>query len=145
MSTCVFCRIASGELPAHELLKTETVFAFLDRTPLTRGHALVIPRSHAVTLQELPESVSADLGRAIHHLLPLLLESVQAPAATIALHNGREAGQEVPHVHWHVVPRTRGDGAGPIHALFRNRPQIDDAEQSALAARIRDRLSAPSD
>jgi histidine triad (HIT) family protein len=140
MNDCVFCRIARNELPCHELLSEADVLAFLDRNPLARGHALLIPRQHATLLQDLPASVAADLGRVLHRLVPAVCLAVGVSAATVALHNGRAAGQEVPHVHWHIVPRASGDGGGPIHALFRGRPRIGDAEQQDLARTVRDGL-----
>jgi histidine triad (HIT) family protein len=142
MVDCVFCRIARGELSSHGLVRTETVLAFLDRNPLARGHTLVIPTTHAALLQDLSAEVAADLGRALHRLVPAVCRAAGASAATVALHNGRAAGQEVPHVHWHVVPRTAGDGGGPIHALFRRRPLVADEEQAALAQQIRSDLTA---
>jgi histidine triad (HIT) family protein len=140
MADCIFCRIAAGQIPCHELFQNEHLIAFLDAAPLARGHALVVPRQHARCLAELPEAAAAELGRALHLLIPALEAQVGAPAALVALHDGREAGQEVPHVHWHVVPRKNGDGAGPIHALFHQRPQLDEARQSALAASVRETL-----
>jgi histidine triad (HIT) family protein len=142
MPECVFCRIVRRELPCHELLRTESVIAFLDRNPLSRGHALVVPCLHVTLMQDLSEDMAAELGRVLHRLAPVVCRLVDAPAATLALHDGREAGQEVPHVHWHIVPRTAGDGGGPIHALFRKRPHVTEAEQAALADRVRVSLLA---
>jgi histidine triad (HIT) family protein len=142
MADCVFCRIVRGELACHKLFESEAVLAFLDHSPLVRGHALLVPRTHAVLLQDLASEAVMELARVLHELVPVLCRCVGAPAATVALHNGREAGQAVPHLHWHVVPRTAGDGGGPIHALFHRRPQLSEPEQTALAADVRTRLES---
>lgn len=135
-SDCVFCKIGVGQIPSHKLHEDASTFAFLDIRPLTRGHALVIPKRHAVKLEDLSAAEAQAVMLAIHRLAPRLEEAVGAPATTIALHNGKEAGQEVPHLHFHLVPRTAGDGGGPVHALFRTRPVVSGEELVALARKI---------
>ena len=110
--------------------------AFLDAFPLAEGHVLVIPRSHATKVQQM----SLHDAQAVFELVWKLsgaLESVTGmDATTIAVHNGRDAGQEVPHVHFHLIPRRPGDGAGPVHTMFRTRPKLASDQLDSLAARI---------
>jgi histidine triad (HIT) family protein len=134
---CLFCRIAAGTIPAYKVHEDDAAVAFLDIRPLARGHTLVIPRRHAVRFEDLDAESAARLWKAVHKVTPKLLRAVGAPSTTIAINNGREAGQEVPHVHVHIVPRTGDDGRGPIHALFQPTPAPSQDELRALADRVR--------
>jgi histidine triad (HIT) family protein len=135
MSDCIFCSIVDGEIPSHTVYESETVIAFLDANPLARGHTLVIPKAHHERLNDLPAALAGDVFDAVHRLTDRVEAAVDAEASTIGVNNGSVAGQEVPHVHVHVVPRFEGDGGGPIHALF-DRPAVDDDELDAIATAI---------
>ncbi|MEF8882053.1 MAG: HIT family protein [Halapricum sp.] len=137
---CIFCRIADGDIPSRTVYEDDAVMAFLDANPLTEGHTLVVPKDHYERLDDVPGDVAPDLYAALHEVVPAVEDAVDAPASTVAFNNGEAAGQEVPHVHAHVVPRSEGDGAGPIHALFGSRPDLDDAALDDIAAAIGDRL-----
>lgn len=139
---CIFCRIASGDAPSRTVYEDESTIAFLDTSPLARGHTLVVPKEHYERLNDLPADVAADVFGALHRLLEPIEAAVDADATTVAFNNGRAAGQEVPHVHAHVVPRFRGDGGGPIHAIMGRRPAIDDADLETIGSAIAER--APS-
>lgn len=134
---CLFCRIVRGDLAAHKVFEDGAAFAFLDIKPLTRGHALVIPKTHYARLEDMPPEEAGRLMHAVHAVSGSACKAVGATGATIAINNGKAAGQEVDHVHVHVVPRRDGDGFGPIHALFRGRPAPAPEDLSALAARMR--------
>jgi len=133
---CIFCQIVAGDIPGNVVYETDLVLAFLDVNPLAKGHTLVIPKDHYHRLNDAPADVAADLMAAIHHLAPAVEAAVDAPATTVAFNNGEAAGQEVPHVHGHVVPRFEGDGGGPIHALFDERPDLSDDEMGDVATAI---------
>jgi histidine triad (HIT) family protein len=139
---CVFCKIAAGKIPSHTIHDDREVFAFLDIRPLTKGHALVVPKRHYVRIEDMPANEAATMMWTVHSLLPKLRAAVGAPSTTIAINNGKEAGQEVPHVHIHLVPRSDGDGGGPVHALFSKRPTVAPDELARLAQAIRG--SAPA-
>lgn len=132
----MFCKIARGGIPAHKVHEDAGALAFLDIRPLTKGHALVIPKKHYARLEDMPAHEAAQLMEVVHRLSSRLCQAVGAPASTIAINNGREAGQEVAHVHVHVVPRTAGDSGGPIHALFSRRPTVSPEELTALAQKV---------
>ncbi|KAJ1916782.1 Adenosine 5'-monophosphoramidase [Tieghemiomyces parasiticus] len=100
-SSCLFCKIVKGAIPSAKLLETELSFAFLDIGPLSTGHALVIPKFHAEKLHEVPDEYLADL-------LPVAKKIATALGSenyNILQNNGRLAHQEVPHVHFHVIPK----------------------------------------
>ena len=135
---CIFCAIVDGEIPSYEVYEDDDVYAFLDANPLRRGHVLVIPKAHHETLADLPAELGAAIGSATTALAPAVEAAVDADATTVAFNNGEAAGQEVPHVHCHVIPRSAGDGVGPVHALFSDRPELDDEALEATAAAIRE-------
>ena len=122
---CIFCRIVSGEIPATKIHESDTVMAFLDAFPLTRGHCLVIPKSHFTRIQDMPPDVNSAVFETVSRLAALTDKI--AGSTLIAVHNGPESGQEVPHVHVHLVPRRLNDGAGAIHSMF-NPYKTDDSE-----------------
>jgi histidine triad (HIT) family protein len=136
MSDCIFCSIVGGEIPSFTVHEDEHVMAFLDANPLARGHTLVIPTAHHERVNDLPADLAADLFTAVHDLTDRVEAAVDAEATTIAVNNGELAGQEVPHVHVHVVPRFEGDGGRPIHALIEERPDVSDDELEDVAAAI---------
>ncbi|WP_226482134.1 HIT family protein [Natrinema amylolyticum] len=139
MST-IFSQIVEGEIPARIVYEDETTVAFLDANPLAPGHTLVIPKDEYERLNDVPEDVAADLYDTIHRMVPAVEESVDADATTVAFNNGEAAGQEVPHVHCHIVPRFEGDGGGPIHAVAGDRPDLADDELDDIAADIESRV-----
>ncbi|TYL39620.1 HIT family protein [Natronococcus pandeyae] len=138
MST-IFSQIVAGDIPARVVYEDETTYAFLDANPLAPGHTLVIPKDEYERLDDVPDDVATDLYATIHRLVPAVEESVDADATTVAFNNGEAAGQEVPHVHCHIVPRFEGDGGGPIHAVAGDRPDLEDDELDDIAAEIESR------
>lgn len=133
---CLFCQIVDGAIPSHTVYEDESAYAFLDVNPLARGHTLVIPRTHHEQLTGMPAETLGALGEAVGAVVPAVEAAVEAPASTVAVNNGPEAGQEVPHVHWHIVPRYSDDDVGPIHALF-DGVDLPDDEMASIADRIR--------
>ncbi|EGN97862.1 hypothetical protein SERLA73DRAFT_182616 [Serpula lacrymans var. lacrymans S7.3] len=111
LATCIFCKIIKGEIPSYKLIETELSFSFLDIGPLSRGHALIIPKDHAVKMHELPDEYLADA-------MPIAKKIAQAQGLenyNILQNNGRIAHQEVDHVHFHVIPKpTAGDDEGLV-------------------------------
>lgn len=139
MST-IFSQIVAGDIPARVVYEDETTIAFLDANPLAPGHTLVIPKEEYERLDDVPDDVATDLYATIHRLVPAVEESVDADATTVAFNNGEAAGQEVPHVHCHIVPRFEGDGGGPIHAVAGDRPDLADDELDDIAADVESRV-----
>ena len=127
---CIFCRIVSGEVPCSRVYETGSSLAFLDAFPLARGHTLVIPKAHSARVQDMSRDECSDLFEAVRVVASRM--GGLAPSSLVAVHNGREAGQEVPHVHVHLVPRSEGDGAGPIHGMFRPRQGLSEGEAAEV-------------
>lgn len=133
---CIFCKIAAGSIPSRIIMQNEGAMALLDAFPLAAGHTLVIPKSHYARVQDMSREDAIAVFEVAWKVAGAAESGSQADASTIAIHNGREAGQEVPHVHVHIVPRKRGDGAGPIHSMFRNRPKLSAQEMDSLCEKI---------
>ena len=130
--TCVFCGIIAGTTPASFVMRDDDVVAFLDARPLFKGHVLVVPRAHVVTLPELPASSLPRFFTAVQRVARALPEALGAQGTFVAMNN--VVSQSVPHLHAHVVPRTKGDG---LKGFFWPRARYDsDAERDAYAAKI---------
>jgi len=129
----IFTRIINGEIPCHRIHADEHVFAFLDIAPLSRGHALVVPREERAMLHELSDASAAALGRALPRVARAVMAATGASHYNILQNNGALAHQAVPHVHFHVIPRFP-DGSG-LGIRWESR-SLDAADGAALAARI---------
>jgi diadenosine tetraphosphate (Ap4A) HIT family hydrolase len=134
---CIFCKIVRREAPASIVYEDETTMAFLDIRPMIRGHTLVIPKDHAAYLEDLPKETSGPILETARKVAAALRHSgLRCEAVNLWLANGKEAGQEVFHVHFHVLPRFRGDGFGirtaPEYGRMPERADLD-----AAAAKIR--------
>jgi histidine triad (HIT) family protein len=131
---CVFCRIVRGEAPAHTIYEDEDTLAFLDVHPLTEGHTMVIPKGHYETLEKTPAEEIARVFLTVQQVSEALRQALGAAATTIGINNGRAAGQVVPHLHVHILPRFSGDGGGTIHSILHRPAQRDLEEVRGLLA-----------
>lgn len=130
---CVFCGIVAGDLAADVVLEDAGVVAFLDQRPLFKGHVLLVPRDHLVTLPDLPDEQRDGFLAAGQRLATAMVEGLGAQGSFVAVNN--TVSQSVPHLHLHVVPRTKGDG---LRGFFWPRHRYaDDAERAAYASRLR--------
>ena len=123
---CIFCKIISREVPAKILNETSHSICFLDAFPLTKGHVLVIPKNHHKKIQDMSSSENSDLFSLVHVMMSKV-DSITG-STLIAIHNGETAGQEIPHVHVHLVPRSESDSAGPIHSMFNSSLNLSNSE-----------------
>ena len=131
--SCAFCQIVTGEVPASVVLDEPEVIAFLDRRPVFKGHVLVVPREHIVTLPEVPADLLARVMGAVQRVAAAVPAALGAEGTFVAANN--IVSQSVPHLHVHVVPRTKGDG---LRGFFWPRTKYDsDAEQEEYAGRLR--------
>ncbi len=129
---CVFCSIVAGDLPAHVVLDDDVVLAFLDTRPLFPGHVLVVPRDHVETLPDLPGPLVGPFFERVQRIAAALPGALGAAGTFVALNN--KVSQSVPHLHAHVVPRTKGDG---LRGFFWPRTTYrDDAHAAEVAATI---------
>lgn len=133
---CVFCAILAGELPADLVLEEADVVAFLDRRPLFKGHTLLVPREHVVTLPDLPAGLRDPLLGAAQRLAAAMVDGLGAQGSFVAMNN--VVSQSVAHLHVHVVPRTKGDG---LRGFFWPRTKYAEGESAQYAGRLRAALS----
>ena len=110
MNDCIFCRIVRGELPCAKLYEDDRVLAFLDIGPLVKGHALVIPKQHLDPLSAVPADLLGHLMAVAQRIGAAQLAGLPAEGFNLHQSNGACAGQVVPHVHIHIIPRRTGDG-----------------------------------
>ena len=126
MNDCLFCGIIAGSVPAQIVLDDEVAVAFLDARPVFKGHLLVAPREHYVTLPDLPSDLVGPLFRRVQRLSAAVPAALGAQGTFVALNN--VVSQSVPHLHVHVVPRTRGDG---LRGFFWPRVKYASDEEAA--------------
>ena len=127
---CIFCKIISKEIPTKILYEDEYTIAFLDAFPVAKGHTLVIPKQHYAKIQDLPSEINEKLFNTVHKLIPKV-DSLQG-STLVAIHNGKDSGQEIPHVHVHLIPRSKNDSAGPVHSMFKDKIELSDSETDSL-------------
>jgi histidine triad (HIT) family protein len=131
-SPSIFARIIAGEIPCPRVFENQHVLALLDINPLAEGHTLLLPKRTVERLADLPAEDAAELAKALTVVERKVLAVTGAPACNVLLNDGRLAGQEVPHLHFHIIPRHEGDGLG-----YRWRPKKADPQAlAALAQRI---------
>jgi histidine triad (HIT) family protein len=138
MNGCVFCDIVEGKAEASIIYRDETCCAFLDIFPANPGHVLVVPTQHAAYMKELPEETGGHIFR-IAMRIAQALRAIELECEGINFHvaDGAAAGQEIFHVHLHVIPRIRGDGFGFKFARGRiPRSQRSDLESVAETIRV---------
>jgi histidine triad (HIT) family protein len=132
-TTCLFCSIAAGETPGAVVLDEPEFLAFLDIRPVFKGHVLLVPRAHVVTLPDLPARLRDGFLAHAQRLATAMVEGLGAQGSFVAMNN--VVSQSVAHLHVHVVPRTKGDG---LRGFFWPRTKYaDDAEMSSYADRVR--------
>ena len=138
MPGCLFCSIVAGEVEADTVLETEHVVGFLDHRPVFKGHVLLVPREHVVTLPDLPARLRDPFLEAGQRLAAAMLSGLGAQGSFVAMNN--TVSQSVAHLHLHVVPRTKGDG---LRGFFWPRTKYaDDAERAEYAGKLRTALDA---
>ena len=133
---CVFCQIVAGELEADMVLDEPVFVGFLDRRPVFKGHTLLVPREHHVTLPDLPAGLRDGFLEAAQRLATAMVEGLGAQGSFVAMNN--VVSQSVAHLHCHVVPRTKGDG---LRGFFWPRTKYKDGEAPTYAARLREVLA----
>ena len=110
MEDCIFCKIIRGEIPSAKVLETDDVLAFLDINPVSKGHTLVIPKSHYESFPEIPVDIFAHLAEALQKIGTAVKSQLNSAGFNILLNNDRAAGQLIDHSHFHLIPRNEADG-----------------------------------
>src|SRR4051812_39288853 len=129
---CVFCAIVAGEAEAGRVFEDDDFVAFLDARPVLKGHVLLVPRDHVVTLPDLPAALRDGFLAAAQRLASAVVEGLGAQGSFVAVNN--VVSQSVAHLHMHVVPRTKGDG---LRGFFWPRTKYAEGEAATYAARLR--------
>lgn len=135
MDDCVFCKIIAGKIPALKVYENDKIFAFLDISPVNKGHTLVVPRAHHVDLLETPEDVLADMMTRTKKIAAAVVKAVKADGFNLGCNTKKAAGQAVFHTHLHIIPRFLNDGLQSWpHQKF------DDATMQKVATDIKAQL-----
>jgi histidine triad (HIT) family protein len=137
---CIFCKIAQKRIDAKIIDENENAIAFLDAFPLTAGHTLVITKNHYAKLQDVEFDQINQLFRLANKILPSIEKGTGVQGTLIAIHNGKDAGQEIPHLHVHIVPRKPGDGGGSIHSMFDSSHRLEEGEMIKVFKKIKEQL-----
>lgn len=133
---CLFCRIVAGEEPAQVVYDADDVVGFLDARPVFKGHVLLVPREHVDTLLELSDEQMVPVLRAAKKVAAALMAAFDAKGSFVAINN--VVSQSVPHLHVHVVPRTKGDG---LRGFFWPRTTYAAGEAEEYAEMLRAALT----
>ena len=131
---CLFCKIARREFPASLIYEDMHAVAFLDIEPCSTGHTVVIPKRHAETILDLHGGDVSTLFTAVRAVTVVLKKALNADGFTIGINHGQVAGQVIPHLHVHVIPRYLGDAGGSLHTVVTT-PPIESVE--AIAEKIK--------
>jgi len=137
MADCLFCSIIAGTTPAQIVLDTPDVVGFLDIRPVFKGHTLIVPRAHVPTMVEMTDDVMIPLFGAARSVASAVRTAFDAQGSFVAVNN--VVSQSVPHLHVHVVPRTKGDG---LRGFFWPRTKYaDTADRTSYGDRLRAALA----
>lgn len=126
---CVFCEIVRGNVQAYKIFESENFLAFLDINPREKGHCLVIPKQHYQSLLEMPEDKIFGLFNTTKIVAQKIVTRLNAKAFNICINNGRDAGQVIPHLHVHIIPRYGEDRDVAIEAIL---PVREDLKNKLL-------------
>jgi histidine triad (HIT) family protein len=133
---CIFCRIASGQIPSIKIYEDDVVVAFLDIGPISDGHTLVMPRQHVEKMHSCPPELLGEIAARLGKIAGAVASAVGADGYNVLCNNGRVAGQVVDHLHFHIIPRSAGDGVftqWPSH-------KYGQGKAEAIAAKIKGKL-----
>jgi histidine triad (HIT) family protein len=134
--TCIFCKMAAGQIPVAKIYEDEAVLSFLDIGPLSDGHTLVIPKQHFEKLHECPADVLSQLGSRLGKIAKAVVTAMGSDGYNVLCNNGRAAGQLVGHVHFHIIPRNTGDGVFDRWPAYK----YPEGKIEELAVKIRENL-----
>ena len=109
--SCIFCKIVAGQIPCFKLLEDDNTIAFMDINPVNPGHALSVAKGHWPTVDVIPPEVLADVAKTAQRVAKAVFKELKPVGVNLLQANGEGAGQSVPHLHFHIMPRVAGDGA----------------------------------
>ena len=132
---CIFCKIISKDVPAKILYEDEYSISFLDAFPVAKGHTLVIPKKHFAQIQDMSSDINQKLFDTVHKMITKI-DSVKG-STLVLIHNGKDSGQEIMHVHVHLIPRGIDDSGDNLDSMFKNKIKLTDDEIDNLYTQIK--------
>ena len=141
MENCIFCKIANGEIPAATLYEDENFRVILDLGPASKGHALILPKSHAANIYELSDEMAAKAMILAKKMATAMTAALKCDGFNIVQNNGECAGQTVFHFHMHLIPRYKGDQVG----ITWPPGELSDADKEEILLKVKEQLSRYSD
>jgi len=135
---CLFCKIIEGELPSYKVYEDEHTLAFLDINPVSDGHVLLVPKYHEQFTENLPEKHYEMLFSVLKKLVKPIQDAFDAPSSNIIINNGPNAGQIIPHVHIHIIPRPKPIGRNFFTTTARMEKSKEYFEE--IAEKIREKI-----
>ena len=141
MENCIFCKIANGEIPAATLYEDENFRVILDLGPASKGHALILPKSHAANIYELSDEMAAKAMILAKKMATAMTAALKCDGFNIVQNNGECAGQTVFHFHMHLIPRYEGDQVG----ITWHPGELSDADKEEILLKVKEQLSCYSD
>ena len=132
---CIFCKIISKDVPAKILYEDEYSISFLDAFPVAKGHTLVIPKKHFAQIQDMSSDMNQKLFDTVHKMITKI-DSVKG-STLVLIHNGKDSGQEIMHVHVHLIPRGIDDSGDNLDSMFKNKIKLTDDEIDNLYTQIK--------
>jgi histidine triad (HIT) family protein len=129
---CIFCKIVDGKIPCSKVYENDKILAFLDISPINKGHTLVIPKKHYETLLDMPDNLLAELMKAAKKIAKAVIRVARTDGFNLIQSNKAVAGQTVPHFHLHIIPRIEGDGL-----KFWPQGKYEEGEAEKTAEKIR--------
>ena len=137
MENCIFCKIANGEIPAATLYEDENFRVILDLGPASKGHALILPKSHAANIYELSDEMAAKAMILAKKMATAMTAALKCDGFNIVQNNGECAGQTVFHFHMHLIPRYKGDQVG----ITWHPGELSDADKEENLLKVKEQLS----
>lgn len=119
---CLFCKIIAGDVQAEVVYRDDAAYAVMDIHPRSPGHAFVIPKKHYATLSDIPDAEMGAVFVAVKNVMEKIRTALAPDGFTIGINHGRDSGQEIDHLHIHIMPRHKGDGGGAVQSVVNNPP-----------------------
>ena len=132
---CIFCKIISKEIPAKILYEDEDTIAFLDAFPICKGHTLVIPKKHFPQIQDMTSRINEKLFNTVHKLISKV--DIIEGSTLVLIHNGKDSGQEIMHVHVHLIPRGPNNTEDSLNQAFKNKPKFTESEINSVFEKLK--------
>ncbi len=132
MENCIFCRIIKGNIPCKEIHQDENFLAFLDVNPCSKGHCLIVPKKHGEDIFDFEDEECEKIIPFTKKVMKMIKEKIGCNGFNVGWNNGKFAGQVVPHLHVHIIPRFEGDNGGSMHSIINNPGELKVEEVYSL-------------